>query len=238
MANNQCYVYHISYSEDIDEGYIGISKRPNKRWKQHARANSTVGRTIRKNGWTYEDNLKIIYEGTRKECIEREVSLRYEMYMGLNEAIGGLGGDVTGLSERWKKERVGKGNPNWGLKRSDETKKKMSESMKEFAKSARYTDERKEHDKTVLSELGASAVRGSVWWNNGTTNKRSVECPGVDWVEGRLSFIRNYKDTEQYAKKQKCKYVVLDGVEYFSINEASRRTGKCRQTIRKALRND
>lgn len=33
---------------------------------------------------------------------------------------------------------------------------------------------------------GKSATKGTKWWNNGTHNKRSVNCPGPDYVEGRL----------------------------------------------------
>lgn len=37
----------------------------------------------------------------------------------------------------------------------------------------------------------SKAQLGSVFWNNGRTNKRSKECPGAGWVRGRLPRIQN-----------------------------------------------
>ena len=31
-----------------------------------------------------------------------------------------------------------------------------------------------------------NAVKGNKWWNNGEVNKRSVECPGENWIPGRI----------------------------------------------------
>jgi hypothetical protein len=158
--------------------------------------------------------------------------------MGLNEASGGLGGDIAGLGDRWKKERVGPGNPNFGLKRSDDTKKKMADSMRKYYHSEKFTEHRRSICKTDLSKKGAEAVKGSTWWNNCSDNIRSFESPGPGWVKGRLPYERTYQDTEYYAKKQTTtKSVAINGTTYFSINDASRKTGKCRQTIRKMIKN-
>ena len=47
-----------------------------------------------------------------------------------------------------------------GSKHTDETKKRMSIERKNW-----------------------------YWWNNGQTTKRCVECPGKDWVRGRLKNV-------------------------------------------------
>jgi len=232
------YVYHISDVNNLNEGYIGVTKKPEKRWKQHCKSMYTIGKTIRRNDWNYEAHFKIIFEGNKEECFKYEKHLRPENFIGLNEASGGLGGDVAGLSERWKIERVGIGNPNYGKKRSIDTKNKMSHSMKMYYKSDKFTEEKRNVYKTELSRLGAESVRGSSWWNNGKDNIRSIYSPGKDWIKGRLPCDREYKETIYYAQKQKTKSVTIEGITYFSINEASRQTGKCRQTIRKMLKNE
>lgn len=41
----------------------------------------------------------------------------------------------------------------------------------------------------VASELGKKP-----WWNNGSTNTRSWTCPGKEWVEGRVGYVKRRKD--------------------------------------------
>lgn len=60
------------------------------------------------------------------------------------------------------KTKVGDKNHRYGKKHSDETKKKISNSIK--------------NNKNNL---------GKKWWNNGQVNKMSVECPGNEWISGR-----------------------------------------------------
>lgn len=66
------------------------------------------------------------------------------------------------------KAKAGPNNPNYG-KRGQET------SM--FGKS--HSPETR--------EAMSRANKGALWWNNGTSCKRSRECPGPDWQRGRLS---------------------------------------------------
>ena len=60
------------------------------------------------------------------------------------------------------KKNLGGNNPRYGKRHTEETKKKISESVKN----------RQNNNK------------GKKWWNNGQNNKISVECPGNDWVLG------------------------------------------------------
>ena len=58
--------------------------------------------------------------------------------------------------------RRGEESPIYGITRSKDTRKKMSE----HAKSCK-------------------------WWNNGTNSKRCPECPGPEWKPGRIKKLRN-----------------------------------------------
>jgi len=99
MNNLTFYVYHISDSPDVEDGYIGVTKNPKRRWCEHIKSKYTIGVYIRKHSWTYENNFTIIFTGTYKECYDMELKLRPISMLGLNESSGGSGGDTyTGLS--------------------------------------------------------------------------------------------------------------------------------------------
>jgi predicted GIY-YIG superfamily endonuclease len=97
-----CYVYWIHINENINEGYIGVSNQPMKRFKAHAKSPFTVGNAIRK----YRKQIKIhkIFEGTREECFVREAELRPEPNMGWNQSVGGYAGPILSgeNSPMWK----------------------------------------------------------------------------------------------------------------------------------------
>lgn len=181
-------VYHISDADDLNDGYIGVTKRPQKRWEEHSSSDSMIGRTIRLCSWNFTDNFKVIFEGSREECFAYERRLRPIPYVGLNEAAGGNGGDIIGLSERWKKERVGAGNPNYGKVRSQATRDAMSRGIKKSFENC--SPERWDYLKTQLSRQGADSVKGTSWWNDGTKNVRRSHSPGDGWKKGRLRYER------------------------------------------------
>jgi len=87
------YVYHISDSDNLSLGYIGVTKNLQHRWNMHLKSDYTVGNTIREKNWTFEKNMKIIFCGDEKQCYDLEIFLRPEPYIGLNESAGGCGGD-------------------------------------------------------------------------------------------------------------------------------------------------
>jgi len=78
------------------------------------------------------------------------------------------------LSEEHK-EKIKQGNLNKVI--SDEIKRKISE-----AKKGKLQNESQKETIKILSER----VRGTKWWNNGQTTKRSIECPGNGWILGRM----------------------------------------------------
>lgn len=93
-----------------------------------------------------------------------------------------------------------------GSRRSEETKKKMSESLKgkylgrvpwNKGKHGIYSEDRlkkmSECRKGIkmpreVIEKSIEITRGSKWWNNGLINKRSKVCPGDDFVLGKLTW--------------------------------------------------
>lgn len=68
---------------------------------------------------------------------------------------------------------------------SEETKKKMSLS-RSGEKNYMFGKQHSEETKKKISERTKEYMRGMKYWNNGTINKRSKECPGDGWVRGRL----------------------------------------------------
>lgn len=104
----QYIVYAIGKYEDLKEPYdgcyIGVTHRPEKRWKEHARSKRKVGQYIRENILTYEQNMIILFHGSCEECYCYELTLRPVADMGLNEAIGGLGGYKIPHTEETKQK--------------------------------------------------------------------------------------------------------------------------------------
>lgn len=56
---------------------------------------------------------------------------------------------------------------------------------------------RTKEDRRKMSEMR----RGLKWWNNGNIDVRSLECPGKEWVNGRLKVKTGFKHTEETKEK-------------------------------------
>ena len=80
---------------------------------------------------------------------------------------------------------------------SAETRKLMRKRRKEYLKTNPPNFLGKTHTETVKQKLSKlykgksfpgvhNSSQGTTWWNNGQSNKRSVECPGDYWIAGRL----------------------------------------------------
>lgn len=50
-----------------------------------------------------------------------------------------------------------------------------------------------EKTKAVAASLAAELGK-KPWWNNGETNTRSWTCPGENWFEGRVGYVKRRKD--------------------------------------------
>jgi hypothetical protein len=140
-----------------------------------------------------------------KQNLTEEEAFKHEKYMiaifgrkdlgtGIlrNLTDGGDGKSGWKMSEGTKK-KIGKSNT--GKRRTDESKKKMSKSAKN--RTSIHGMLGKTHTKEVREKLSKLykgrpfpgnpySQKGTTWWNNGQITKRSVECPGKQFVPGRI----------------------------------------------------
>ena len=101
----QYFVYTIGPLNDIPPyyaSYVGVTNNPKGRWSTHSKSEYTVGQTIRRMSFSYEDNMKIIFVGSESECFLLESKLRPYPHLGLNEAAGGYGGYTKYTEQRNK----------------------------------------------------------------------------------------------------------------------------------------
>ena len=82
------------------------------------------------------------------------------------------------LSEEHKRKVI---EANSGKVVSEETKQKISEAQKGRV----FSEESKRKMSETKMGKPNQNVAGKFWWNNGTRNIRSKECPGEGWVRGR-----------------------------------------------------
>lgn len=120
-------------------------------------------------GKTLSEEHKQILEKYRvkKHCEESIEKMR-------KSKIGNKWNVGRKLSEEHK-EKIRQINLNKVV--SEETKQKISQ-----AKKGKPQNEKQKETIKILSQK----VKGTKWWNNGQITKRSVECPGNDWILGRL----------------------------------------------------
>lgn len=106
------YWLRLPIHSSRDDGYIGISNQPHKRFKQHKQRKTNPHLT---NAFAKYDNITmdILFEGTKDECKELERQLRPRAEMGWNIVPGG------GMPPSWK-----------GRKRRPETVAARSAAMK------------------------------------------------------------------------------------------------------------
>jgi len=119
------YVIGLNLKEPYTNCYIGVTNNPELRFKTHARSSTKVGKYIRENNLNFEENFRVIFEGTSSDCFLIEEEMRPFPNMGLNVATGGCGGYTNYSDERNSKiSDAMKGRTiTWGDKVS-ETKKK------------------------------------------------------------------------------------------------------------------
>ena len=142
-----------------------------------------------------KDQSRILF---LKQNLTEEEAFKHEVYMiavlgrkdlgtGIlrNKTDGGDGPSGVIRSEetrrKYSEAKKGESNPNYGKSHSEETRRKLSEARKGES-NPNYGKSPSEETRRKKSE----AMKGKKWWNDGKGNcKRSVECPGPNWVPGR-----------------------------------------------------
>lgn len=119
------YLYHIRrkcHSNNFKEGYIGVSKNPTRRLKEHKRGSNAH---LKYAFAAYDDvEMVLITNGTKAEILRMEVWLRPNKKMGWNCVEGGglpptgAGGDNNFYGKKMSKEHkarlllINTGRPN------------------------------------------------------------------------------------------------------------------------------
>lgn len=101
------YVYIIGIKEHLEfpyeKCYVGVTTNLKRRWKAHTRSQYKIGQYIWKHSLNYEDNMIVIFQGSKDECFSIEHMYRPNSNIGLNEAAGGKGGYTAYSKERNEK---------------------------------------------------------------------------------------------------------------------------------------
>lgn len=115
------FVYWIRLDNfSIEEGYIGVTKYPERRFKHHLKHNKNIDKN---------STLEIIFKGSREECFLKEFELRPKPKMGWNRAIGGSQGWKLGFSH--SEETKSKLKNKWSIERKTELSKSAIKRNKE-----------------------------------------------------------------------------------------------------------
>jgi hypothetical protein len=120
-----------------------------------------------------------------------------------SEKMKGRKGPIISEEGRKKLSQIMKGNTR-GKPHTQKTKYKISKAHKGKKLTERHkknlSDSHKgvkrhphsDETKTKISEIHKKtgllppSHKGTKWWNNGQINKRSIECPGIEWGLGKL----------------------------------------------------
>ena len=129
--------------------------------------------------------------------------------------------------QRWSdanyKERMKKkAKETWS---KEDLRQKVSESIKiyysEEENKQKQVDKSKEYWSSVEARKHqADIIKATKWWNNGHVNTRSKECPGPDFVLGRI--VKDYPRETRQATSNRMK-----GLIYWNNGQINKRSREC-----------
>ena len=180
MVNPNRFYTYAYLREDRTPYYIGKGCKN--------RINDDRGKPCKKP----KDNSRIIF---LKQNITEEEAFKHEKYMiavfGRKDLGTGIlrnksdGGDGASGAVRSKETRMKISKSKIGKKKrpySEEYKRQMSERMRgRECPSSRRKHSEEEKEKRRQKMLGRK------WWNDGENETCSRECPGNEWVSGRIN---------------------------------------------------
>ena len=205
MFSSAC-VYWIrdpSHTDITCEGYVGVSKEFKKRIKTHLKRIKTKDHENYKLIKNYNENVIIetVVISDEDSCYDLEFKLRPINNIGWNINAGG----IKPPSQHGVKRIASYGKtwaPMQGKKHSEATKLKMSNASKGKPKSEehiakmklrKFSDELKQ--KLSLLKKGkpgnSSTCKGMKWWHNGVITIMTKECPGDNFIPGRIFHKKN-----------------------------------------------
>jgi hypothetical protein len=180
---------------ELGKRYYNLSNRHYGHWSTSESKRETMREKLRRISKTmhtnpeyqkkYNDGLATRKNWQTEEHIEKRAS-----------ANRGKKRTEEQILRLWNAIPKGCDHPNYGKSLSEETKSKISNAVRGeknpfFGK--KHSEETKQKcGKKISKALEGKVPKnlkmfvGSFWWNNGHINKRSHECPGIDWVKGRL----------------------------------------------------
>jgi len=191
------YVYWV-YDETCqnikNDGYVGVTANVARRFKTHLLKTKNIPSNAK---------VKIIYEGSREECFEREFELRPTKGIGGNRAVGGSQGWRIGfihdddtkqkLRDAWTPERKAEQRQRAsimsktliGQKRPAQSKAMAGEKNSMFGRGHTLESRKK------MSENRA----GKPTWNKGkSAPQQIVECPHCGKSGGKQNMTRYHFD--------------------------------------------
>lgn len=182
MEDLDYYVYHIGIKGmSIDEGYIGVTNKPDRRWSQHCKSDSYVGRAIRKYGEIV--SMVILKQTTEQRALEIEEVYRPQENQGWNIAKGG-----------GKPPRLfGKANPHY------RTGPPMTDKRKEYYNS----DKIKSHILNVRHKKARLGTGADYKITHAETGEEFIITSGIkEWCKQRGLECSNIKKVADGLRKQ------------------------------------
>lgn len=161
------WIHRASHTDIKTQGYVGISKNPVQRFKEHK--SLKTGKHLKNALEKYDDILYDVIETflTLEECLHKEIELRPREHIGWNMCIGG------GMPPRVTKE----------------TAIKISKTLKQ--KGTTPYCENTHSKESIIKSNAKKSLNGGQWWHNPRTKeyryiKTAFEEIPIGWERGRV----------------------------------------------------
>ena len=207
---------HVSPSKKV---YIGITKRkPQYRWNKGRAYSSNIRFTnaIKKYGWDNFQHIILYSNISENEAKEKEIELiaKYNAtnpQYGYNITLGGESGNgykpTEDVKRRISQTERGRTSPMKGKRHTDETKAKISYSLKHTAKTRRKGFHLSEETRKKISEKNKGIKKPksreqAIKLSKAKLGTKLSDETKAKMRESRLRWSKNYYDTILQVNKQ------------------------------------